>query len=136
MYQQQLKEAKDRLVKLSKIMGDISPEQAEELQILKETVAELETLGETLVEIARSFSFKLNVGNYESRDFFCSQKAECKLKDSERISEALHEFCKAQVMKDVNAYRAELEREKNAGARKIDRKDITKSEAQLDAGNI
>jgi hypothetical protein len=136
MYQQQLKEAKDRLVELSTITGDISPAELEELHLLKEKVAQLEVLGETTAEIARSFSFKLNVGNYESRDFFCSQKAECKLKDSERISEALHEFCKVQVMKDVNAYRAELEREKNAGARKKDIKDITKAEAQLDAGNI
>ena len=44
------------------------------------------------VEIARSFSFKLNMGNYESRDFFCSQKAECKIEDSERVSQALHDF--------------------------------------------
>ena len=57
------------------------------------------------VEIGRSFSFKLNMGNYESRDFFCSQKAECKIEDSERVSQALHDFCKSQVMRAVREYR-------------------------------
>ena len=60
-----------------------------------------------LVEVARSFSFKLNVGNYESRDFFCSQKAECRAEDAEAKSDALHQFCKEQVLKAVAAYRAE-----------------------------
>ena len=41
------------------------------------------------VEIARSFSYKLNVGNYESRDFFCSQKSECAIEESEEVSSAL-----------------------------------------------
>ena len=58
-----------------------------------------------LVEVTRSFSYKLNVGNYESRDFFCSQKAECRSEDAERVSEVVHEFCKAQVMKAVKQYR-------------------------------
>ena len=61
------------------------------------------------VEIARSFSFKLNMGNYESRDFFCSQKAECKIEDSERVSQALHDFCKSQVMRAVREYREEAQ---------------------------
>ena len=61
------------------------------------------------VEIARSFSFKLNVGNFESRDFFCSQKAECKIEDSQRVSQALHDFCKAQVLKAVREYREEAQ---------------------------
>ena len=65
-----------------------------------------------LVEIARSFSYKLNVGNYESRDFFCSQKAECAPKDAEKVSEALHDFCKAQVIRDVNKFLAEKEKPK------------------------
>jgi hypothetical protein len=57
------------------------------------------------VEIARSFSYKLNVGNYESRDFFCSQKAECLIEDAEKVSEALHAFCKKQVLKALEEYR-------------------------------
>lgn len=56
------------------------------------------------VEIARSFSYKLNVGNYESRDFFCSQKAECSIEDAERVGELLYEFCKKAVLKSVGAY--------------------------------
>lgn len=55
-------------------------------------------------EICRSFAFKMNVGNYESRDFFMSQKAECLISDIERVSEALHAFCKSQVLKSVNDY--------------------------------
>ncbi len=59
-------------------------------------------------EITRSWSYKLNMGNYESRDFFCSQKAECDWKDAETIADALHAFCKAQVMKAVREYQDEL----------------------------
>jgi hypothetical protein len=61
-----------------------------------------------LVEIARSFSYKLNMGNYESRDFFCSQKAECKPEDAEATSDALHDFCKKQVLRAVDSYRREV----------------------------
>jgi hypothetical protein len=60
-----------------------------------------------IVEVARSFSYKLNCGNYESRDFFCSQKAECRIEDVERVSDAVHEFCKQQVLKAVAQFRAE-----------------------------
>lgn len=59
------------------------------------------------IEVARSFSFKLNVGNYESRDFFCSQKAECTHEDAESVSEALHGFCKRQVLAAVKQYKEE-----------------------------
>lgn len=59
------------------------------------------------VEVARSFSFKLNVGNYESRDFFCSQKAECKPEDAEEVARALHAFCKKMVMEEVRAHKEE-----------------------------
>ena len=59
-----------------------------------------------LVEIARSFSFKLNVGNYESRDFFCSQKAECHEKDAEAVSHRLHDFCRREVMRAVAEWKA------------------------------
>lgn len=58
-----------------------------------------------LVEVARSFSYKLNAGNYESRDFFCSQKAECRAEDAEETSDKLYAFCKAQVMKDVKEFK-------------------------------
>jgi len=57
----------------------------------------------------RSFTYKLNVGNFESRDFFCSQKAECLADDAEDISERLYQFCRSQVMKAVNDYMATQE---------------------------
>lgn len=60
-----------------------------------------------LVEVVRSFSYKANVGNYESRDFFCSQKAECRLEDADEVSERLHQFCKQQVLRAVNEYMKE-----------------------------
>src|SRR3990167_2975064 len=60
------------------------------------------------VEIARSFAFKYNAGNYQSADFFCSQKSECSPKDADKISEALYQFCKQQVLNAVNEYKKEL----------------------------
>lgn len=57
-----------------------------------------------MVEVVRSFSYKLNCGNYESRDFFCSQKAECKAADAGTVSEALYQFCKSQVLASVREY--------------------------------
>ena len=54
-----------------------------------------------LVEVCRSYNYRLNAGNYESRDFFCSQKAECRAEDAEKVSEKLYQFCREQVLKDV-----------------------------------
>ena len=56
------------------------------------------------VEVARSFSYKLNVGNYESRDFFCSQKIECDATEAEALSEQVHTFCVQQVRAAVGSY--------------------------------
>lgn len=60
-----------------------------------------------LVEIARSFSYKLNLGGYQTADFFCSQKAEVPAEDADLVSVALYEFCKEQVIKSVNQYKLE-----------------------------
>jgi len=57
-----------------------------------------------LVEVARSFSYKLNLGNYQSADFFCSQKIECPENMATETSEKLYEFCKSEVMKSVDKY--------------------------------
>jgi len=62
------------------------------------------------VEVARSFSFKLNLGNYQSADFFCSEKAECAAEDAEATSEALYAFCRKQVMKSVSDLQIETAR--------------------------
>jgi hypothetical protein len=75
--------------------------------------------GNMTVEIVRLFAYKLNVGNYESRGFFCSQKAECRLKDAKRWRGALHTFYKTKVLKAVNQFRS-------VDAKKI--KDATKDE--------
>lgn len=71
----------------------------------------------TMTEIARSFSYKLNVGNYESRDFFASMKSECRIEDAEDISDRLYSFVRSQVMKAVNDYMAvQAIREQKKGA--------------------
>lgn len=126
----ELQAAKDNLAAFKKTLpesrGDYSSEQGFRFVVLCEQVQQLEERDDTTVEIARSFSFKLNVGNFESRDFFCSQKAECKWKDAEAVSEALYTFCKTEVLKSVNEFRT-------VDAKKI--KDVAKDEAFSDAGN-
>jgi hypothetical protein len=62
------------------------------------------------VEIVRSFAYKLNAGNYESRDFFCSQKQECDEEDAFAVSSRLYQFCQQQVMSDVMAWRQQKAR--------------------------
>lgn len=84
---------------------------------------------EATIEIARSFSFKLNAGNFESRDFFCSAKKECKESEAEATSEALYEFSKGEVVKSVNRWKAQF---KTPDVKKIE--DEAKTESQLDAG--
>jgi len=83
-----------------------------------------------LVEIARSFSFKLNAGNYESRDFFCSQKAECNEGEAEEVSEKLYDFCRNEVMKSVADYKFENEPENKAVKQGNDWKQRMAVEAQ------
>ncbi len=56
------------------------------------------------VEITRSFAMKVNVGNYESRDFFASQKATCPLEKAEEVSRELHKFCMGEVQHSAKEY--------------------------------
>ncbi len=58
-----------------------------------------------MCEITRSFTFKLNVGNYESRDFFCSQKVTVPLAEAEEASKRVFDFCRKEVMRDVMEYK-------------------------------
>lgn len=74
------------------------------------------------VEITRSFSYKLNVGNYESRDFFCSEKAQCSAQDAERTSGLLYQFCKSQVLASVREYLADKAQRDAARAERQERK--------------
>jgi hypothetical protein len=67
------------------------------------------------VEIARSFSYKLNIpGAYESRDFFCSEKAECAIEDAPEVSAALFGFCRAEVLRSVGEYIKEMKQQRQA----------------------
>ena len=60
-----------------------------------------------LIEIVRSFSFKLNVGNFESRDFFCSRKCECEEGEADKKSAELAMWCEKEIMKSVSAYQSQ-----------------------------
>ena len=57
-----------------------------------------------LVEVCASFSRKLNAGNYESRDFFCSHKEECKPEDAEATYRRIFHFCRTMVEQEVDNY--------------------------------
>ena len=59
---------------------------------------------QNLVEICRSFSYKLNLGNFTNADFFASAKSTSLEKEAEKTSQSLYTFCKEQVVKDVNNY--------------------------------
>jgi len=61
-----------------------------------------------MVEITRSFSYKLNLGNFSNADFFCSEKAEVPEEDADIVSEALYQFCKEQVIKSRNEFAKEI----------------------------
>ena len=67
------------------------------------------------VEVVRSVSFKLNLGNYQSMDFFCSQKSEVNAEDAEAASEALYNFCRKQVMQSVSDFQIEQVRKEAMG---------------------
>lgn len=59
-------------------------------------------------EVVRSFSYKLNLGNYQSADLFCSQKSECAVEDADVVSDAIYQFAKGEVMRAVKQMRAEM----------------------------
>lgn len=56
---------------------------------------------DNLVEVTRSFSYKVNLGNYQTADFFCSQKVEVLESEAEKKSEELYTFCKNEVVKSI-----------------------------------
>jgi len=91
---------------------------------------------EPMVEIARSFSYKLGLPNYSSADFFCSQKAQCKPEDAEKTSEALYQFCKSEVARAVTEFKRDQEKKNSAPARKHEIKGIAKEDAEFDAGDF
>ena len=68
------------------------------------------------VEILRSVSFKLNLGNYQSMDFFCSQKAQCDESEAEAVSADLYEWCYDQVIASVKDVKEKQARKEAARA--------------------
>jgi len=72
------------------------------------------------VEIVRSVSFKLNLGNYQSMDFFCSQKAACLPEEADTVSADLYEWCFDQVMQSANEVKAkQLKKEAQRAERNV-----------------
>lgn len=69
------------------------------------------TKNKKLIEICRSFSWKMSLPNYENRDFFASAKSEVEEKNAKKISEKLYKFVKSEVIKSVNSFLSEINRE-------------------------
>lgn len=61
------------------------------------------------IEICRSFAFKLNLGNYQSADFFASAKQEVPEDQGEALSEKLYRFCRREILKSIAEFNAENE---------------------------
>ena len=53
------------------------------------------------VEITRSYSQKVNLGNYQTADYHCSIKATCEKKDADKVSPILSQWCQDQVAADI-----------------------------------
>lgn len=61
-----------------------------------------------LVQVARSFSRKIQIVQYQPVDFFCSLSLQCYAEDAAVKSQQAVEFCKKQVQADISAYRNNL----------------------------
>src|SRR3990167_7556966 len=62
---------------------------------------------EKIIEICRSFSQKLNTGNYTTADFFASFKQEALESEAVEVSEKLLKFAQDEVEKSVNNFKVE-----------------------------
>ena len=74
-----------------------------------------------MISITRSFSMKMNLGNYESADFFASQRAECPAALAAEVSRDLDQFCMDEVAESIRVFkdrrrRKEAEREQGRAA--------------------
>ena len=65
-----------------------------------------------MIEIARSYSEKVSLGNYCMADYFCSAKCECDEKEADPKSQELYEFCRKEVKKNIEEYKQEQEDKK------------------------
>lgn len=83
-----------------------------------------------LVEIARSFSYKMALPNYSNVDFFCSEKAEVPESEAEKKSEELYQFCRKEISKSVEAYKEELLAAKKEEPVKLIAKDFVEAKKE------
>ena len=67
------------------------------------------------IEIVRSYSQKLNLGNYTTCDFFCSIKAEVDDKEVAAKSKELNELCLNEVEKSIKEYLEPKQCDKKVG---------------------
>lgn len=84
----------------------------------------LEPKQEALVEVCRSFSYKLNLANhggpaYESADFFASRKVQCMQFEVNWMSQQIFDECVAEVRESVSKFKAEMVRKQ---AKRAERK--------------
>lgn len=87
------------------------------------------------VEVARSCSRKVNLGNYETIDFFCSRKDEVQSGKATEKSEEIAKWCEEEIRKTVEKYRSEHQITKTEPAMKksntgwVAKSDIDQEEA-------
>jgi hypothetical protein len=75
------------------------------------------TKARRLVEVCRSFSYKLNLENhggprYENADFFASRKEECPADKAAEVSQRLFEECMAEVRASVARFIGTMQQRK------------------------
>jgi hypothetical protein len=63
------------------------------------------------IKITRSFSAKVNLGNYENVDVSCSAQAMVPAEQMDSVSDELYSFCRNQVREEVDA----IKRRKGGG---------------------
>lgn len=93
----------------------MKPSRAQRKQAKTAPIKSSEPVVQT-VEICRSFGYKLNVGNYESRDFFCSYKTEAPKEQEREASQSAYEFCEEEVLSAVKAYRSKMAAQRGEAA--------------------
>ncbi len=82
------------------------------------------TVQPRMVEVVRSFSYKLNMGNdengrptFESADFFASHKAQCAMEDRDEVSRDLDAFCMDQVLDSIRQFKERRAKKQASKAR-------------------